>query len=237
MSTELDPRSAPPGGEQIHMPRPSIIPVLNAAALVGRDRGRHALVDPDRGRPDRVPDHGHPVDRGHPARHRRPPARAQALARPCPGSIECSPWRCTTRKRAKELRRWQTATRPPSARTSTRAASWPWAPPTTSAARRSPRTSACSTSPRRTTPRCAARWSAATARPPRRPFRRGRSSCARASRPSRACTAATTRSRSWCGSSTSTSSSCARWPTPPWRSTPRSRSRRSSSSRPTRRGS
>jgi hypothetical protein len=32
--SELDPqRAAPPAGEEIHMPAPSIIPLLNAAAL------------------------------------------------------------------------------------------------------------------------------------------------------------------------------------------------------------
>jgi hypothetical protein len=31
--SELEPRPVPPAGEEIHMPEPSIIPVVNAAAL------------------------------------------------------------------------------------------------------------------------------------------------------------------------------------------------------------
>jgi Flp pilus assembly protein TadB len=33
MSLDPEPRTAPPAGEEIHMPAPSIIPVINAAAL------------------------------------------------------------------------------------------------------------------------------------------------------------------------------------------------------------
>ena len=31
--SELEPRPVPPAGEEIHMPEPSIIPIVNAAAL------------------------------------------------------------------------------------------------------------------------------------------------------------------------------------------------------------
>ena len=31
--SDLDPRTAPPAGEQIHMPAPSILPLINAAGL------------------------------------------------------------------------------------------------------------------------------------------------------------------------------------------------------------
>ena len=31
--SELEPRPIPPAGEEIHMPEPSIIPIVNAAAL------------------------------------------------------------------------------------------------------------------------------------------------------------------------------------------------------------
>jgi Flp pilus assembly protein TadB len=33
MSEQHDPNLAPPAGEQIHMPAPSILPLINAAAL------------------------------------------------------------------------------------------------------------------------------------------------------------------------------------------------------------
>ena len=33
MSLDPEHRTAPPAGEQVHMPEPSIIPVINAAAL------------------------------------------------------------------------------------------------------------------------------------------------------------------------------------------------------------
>jgi hypothetical protein len=31
--SDLDPRSAPPAGERVHMPAPSILPLINAAGL------------------------------------------------------------------------------------------------------------------------------------------------------------------------------------------------------------
>jgi hypothetical protein len=31
--SELEPSAAPPAGEQVHMPEPSVLPVINAAAL------------------------------------------------------------------------------------------------------------------------------------------------------------------------------------------------------------
>ena len=101
--------------------------------------------------------------------------------------------------------------------------------------RRVPRRSLRAGAGRRVRPRPRGRHRAAErARPRRRaprraagPRRRGHAgtprptSCARACRRSRPSTAATSRSRRSRASSTRTSSSCARWPTPRWRSTAR----------------
>ncbi len=48
MSTELETRARPPAGEEIHMPAPSILPLVNAAALALAIVGAHALWYRDR---------------------------------------------------------------------------------------------------------------------------------------------------------------------------------------------